>query len=62
MATEAYCVKCRKKAEMIEVQEVVMSNGKKAARGRCRVCGTGMYKILGKDAGAAPPPAAPPKP
>jgi hypothetical protein len=47
MAAEAYCVKCRKKCEMVETQEVTMSNGKKAMRGKCRTCGTGMYKILG---------------
>ena len=47
MPVEAYCVKCRKKCEMIEAEEVVMSNGKKAMRGKCRACGTGMYKIVG---------------
>ena len=44
---EAYCVKCRKKSEMVSTQEVTMSNGKLAMRGKCRTCGTGMYKILG---------------
>ena len=48
MSTEAYCVKCRKKSEMVNAEEVTMSNGKNAMRGKCRVCGTGMYKILGK--------------
>ncbi|NUN51403.1 MAG: hypothetical protein HUU06_01270 [Planctomycetaceae bacterium] len=47
MAAEAYCVKCRKKSEMVATQEVTMSNGKLAMRGKCRTCGTGMYKILG---------------
>lgn len=47
MASEAYCVKCRKKSEMVSTQEVTMSNGKLAMRGKCRTCGTGMYKILG---------------
>jgi len=44
---EGYCVKCRKKSEMVETQDVTMSNGKKAMRGKCRTCGTGMYKIVG---------------
>ncbi len=59
MAAEAYCVKCRKKSEMVATQEVTMSNGKLAMRGKCRTCGTGMYKILGSakkkpEAAAAP--------
>ena len=60
MASEAYCVKCRKKSEMTSTQEVTMSNGKLAMRGKCRTCGTGMYKILGA-AKKAPAPAPAPK-
>lgn len=50
--TTGYCVKCRDKAgrEMKDVEVVTMKNGRKAAKGKCSVCGTGMYKILGKDA------------
>jgi len=48
MAEVAYCMKCKKKQEMKETQEVVMKNGRKALKGKCTVCGTGMYKILGK--------------
>ncbi len=46
-----YCVKCRDKAgrTMTEVEIVTMKNGRKAAKGKCEVCGTGMYRILGKD-------------
>ena len=47
MAQEAYCVKCRKKSEMVEAQEVTMSNGKTAVKGKCRTGGTGLYKIRG---------------
>lgn len=44
-----YCVKCRKKNQkMKDVEEVVMKNGMKAAKGKCVECGIGMYKILGK--------------
>ena len=44
----AYCVKCRKKTEMADVVHVKMKNGRPAAKGKCKVCGTGMYKILPK--------------
>lgn len=46
-----YCVKCRDKAgrEMKDMEVVTMKNGRKAAKGKCAVCGTGMYKILAKD-------------
>lgn len=46
--TEGYCVKCKAKREMAEAQEVTMKNGRKAMKGKCPTCGTGMYKILGK--------------
>lgn len=42
-----YCVKCKKKQEISEANEVTMKNSRKAIKGKCPVCGTGMYKILG---------------
>jgi hypothetical protein len=45
---EGYCVKCKTKKEMKDTQEVTMKNGRKAMKGTCPSCGTGMYKILGK--------------
>ncbi len=46
--TKGYCVKCKAKdKEMVEAQEVTMKNGRKAMKGKCPDCGTGMYKILG---------------
>lgn len=45
---QAYCVKCRSKKEMASAQEVTMKNGRKAMKGKCATCGTGMYRILGK--------------
>jgi hypothetical protein len=45
---EGYCVKCKSKREMSEAKEVTMKNGRKAMKGKCSKCGTGMYKILGK--------------
>jgi hypothetical protein len=48
MATTAYCVKCKAKREMKDEQEVTMKNGRKAVKGKCPTCGTGMHSILGK--------------
>lgn len=48
MAEVAYCMKCKQKREMKDTQTVTMKNGRKALKGKCSVCGTGMYKILGK--------------
>ncbi|MDP8261060.1 MAG: DUF5679 domain-containing protein [Candidatus Kappaea frigidicola] len=45
---EAYCVKCKAKKEMSDSEEVTMKNGRKALKGKCPTCGTGMYRILGK--------------
>ncbi len=46
----AYCVKCRKKTAMVDMQRVTMKNGRPAVSGKCSVCGTGMYKILSQKA------------
>ena len=45
---EGYCVKCKKKQEIKDAKEVTMKNGKKAMKGTCPVCGTGMFRITGK--------------
>ncbi len=45
---EAYCVKCKAKREMKDAKEVKMKNGRKALKGTCPKCGTGMFKITGK--------------
>jgi hypothetical protein len=42
----AYCVKCRQKRAMVDMQRVTMKNGRPAVSGKCSACGTGMYKIL----------------
>jgi hypothetical protein len=44
---EGYCVKCKAKSEMVGAVETTMKNGRKAMKGKCKKCGTGMYKILG---------------
>ncbi len=49
--TIGYCVKCKEKREMKDTEEVEMGgegSGRRAMKGKCSVCGTGMYKILGK--------------
>jgi len=48
--TIGYCVKCKEKREMKDTQEVSMpgkGGERRAMKGTCSVCGTGMYKILG---------------
>ncbi len=47
-AVEAYCVKCKSKRDMKDPKEVEMANGRKAMKGTCPTCGTGMFKIMGK--------------
>ena len=45
---EGYCVKCKSKREISNASEIVMKNGRKAMKGSCPTCGTGMFRILGK--------------
>ncbi len=47
MAEKGYCVKCKDKREMAKTKEVTMKNKRRALKGECSKCGTGMYKILG---------------
>lgn len=44
---QAYCVKCGRKREMKNPKNVTMKNGRKATKGVCPVCGSGMYRIGG---------------
>ena len=46
MAEIGYCVKCKAKKEMKDTENVTMKNGRKAMKGKCTSCGTGMYKIM----------------
>lgn len=43
-----YCVKCKEKREMKDPKEVSMGKDRRAMKGTCSVCSTGMYRILGK--------------
>jgi len=47
LMAEGYCVKCKAKREIADGLEEVMKNGRKAIKGKCPVCGTVMFKILG---------------
>lgn len=48
----AYCVKCKAKQEMQEPKEVEMKGKggmkRRAMKGICPVCGTTMFRIMGK--------------
>jgi len=44
---QAYCVKCKKKTDIQNSQEVTMKNGRSAVKGTCKTCGTNVYRILG---------------
>jgi hypothetical protein len=61
---EGYCVKCKAKKDIADGVEEVMKNGRRAIKGKCPVCGTVMFKILGGKASTATPatPATPPVP
>jgi hypothetical protein len=42
---EGYCVKDRRRVEMINPRPITMGNGRPATAGVCPHCGTRMYKI-----------------
>ena len=44
---QAYCVKCKAKREMKNPKATKMKNDRKATKGVCPVCGTGLYRIGG---------------
>ena len=44
---KGYCVKCRKPREISNAKKVTLKNGKPAMKGKCPVCGTGMFRIGG---------------
>ena len=43
---QAFCLRCKKKTKMVDIQNVTMKNGRKAQKAKCSVCGGGVYKIL----------------
>ena len=44
-AVTGYCLKCKKKVEIKDAQQITMKNGKPATTGSCPTCGTKIYKI-----------------
>ncbi|QQG38634.1 MAG: hypothetical protein HYS32_03450 [Candidatus Woesearchaeota archaeon] len=48
MEYEGYCVKCKKKQKIKDAKEVSMKGNRRAAKGKCPVCSTTMFRILGK--------------
>jgi DNA polymerase II large subunit len=46
MAETGYCVKEKQMREMKDVEQVTMKNGRPALKGKCTVCGAGMFKIV----------------
>ncbi len=45
---QGYCVKCKAPRTMVQVQIVTTQNKRRAAKGKCPVCGTTMNKFLPK--------------
>jgi len=45
---QGHCMgkQCKQKREMKDIEIVEIKPGRPAAKGKCTVCGTGMYKIL----------------
>jgi len=43
-----YCVKCKASRTMTQVEIVTTKNNRRAAKGKCPVCGTKMNKFLPK--------------
>ena len=46
---QGYCMKCREKRELNDVQQVTLKNGRAARQGTCAVCGT-KVTVMGKGA------------
>lgn len=42
---QAYCMKCRKKVEIKNPQQVRLKNGRPAIQGVCPNCGTKVFRI-----------------
>lgn len=49
MSETGWCMKCKTSKEIKDAQKVTMKNGRKAIKGKCPDCSTGMYKIMKKE-------------
>jgi len=45
---KGYCVKCKEKRTIKDAKVITMKNKRKAMKGKCPTCGTGMFRIMGK--------------
>jgi len=43
-----YCMKCKQKREISNPKEIIMKNKRKAIQGTCLICGSKIFRILGK--------------
>ena len=43
-----YCVKCKAKQIVKDIEKVTFSNGRPALKAKCTVCGTTVCKIVSK--------------
>jgi len=48
MAEIGYCMKCKKKVEMLDEKINVTKKGLRMAKGKCPECGTTVCAMLGK--------------
>lgn len=44
---KAYCVKHKKMVDMVGEKKVKLKNGRFAMKGKCKQCGTGLFKFVG---------------
>ena len=42
---QVYCVKCKDKIDVENLEAVVLKNGRDAAKGVCPVCNTGVFRM-----------------
>ncbi|MEK6856010.1 MAG: DUF5679 domain-containing protein [Nanoarchaeota archaeon] len=47
MATQGYCVKCKKKVDIKDPKESLTAKGTKIAKGKCPDCGTTVCRMGG---------------
>ena len=45
---EFYCVSCKQKRETNDYYEITTKHNRRAAVAKCPICGTGMYRIMGR--------------
>ena len=46
ISTNAYCVKCKTKREIINIEKILMKNGRPALKGDCSVCSCKVFRFV----------------